>query len=391
MHLIPTLKKHNIIKTGDFTLKSGMKSNLYFDFKSVTSYPDLLSDLSYELSKMIKDDITLCGVPLGGIPYAVLIGHIKSRPIVLLRDEKKSYGMGNQVEGKCDGNVILIEDVITTGSSVISCIETLKTCNIYVKHVVCILDREVGGVQAIQDLGYEVNCLYKMSEILNYVECSTIIKCEITERLLSIVNAKQTNVIASLDCDNLYEIMEKIGAHVCAVKIHGDIYKNLDVERINYLKGKLNFMVIEDRKFSDIPYIALKQLELIKSYADIVTVHGICGNLMVEKIGEHIGVIIVHSMSVKDNLINRTYMDKVLDMKPKNLVGYVSQEKVNGYLTFMPGISMEVSTDNLGQCYKTVENCGADIFIVGRGIYEGDYPLLSALMYKENCWKGPIG
>lgn len=387
MHLIPTLKHHGIIKTGNFTLKSGMQSELYFDFKSVMSYPNLMSDISYELSKLIIDDVALCGVPLGGISYAVLVSHIKLRPMVLLREEKKNYGMGKQIEGECNGNVILIEDVITTGGSVINCIELLKQNNINVKQIVCILDREAGGVEKLRDMGYEVTSLYKMADILNYAENNEITKCDITEKLLEIIKTKKTNVIASLDCDNLYEIIEKIGEHVCAIKIHGDIYTNLDVHRINYLKKKLNFMIVEDRKFSDIPYICLKQLEIIKCYADIVTVHGICGKLMVEELGKHIGVLIVHSMSVKDNLIDRVYMDKVLDMRCNNLVGFVSQEKIKGYLTFMPGINIGINTDNLGQSYKTVENSGADVFIVGRGIYEGNV-LDNVLLYKRLCWKG---
>lgn len=386
MHLINTLKAHNIIKTGNFTLKSGMKSELYFDFKSVMSYPNLMSDISYELSKLIMDNVALCGVPLGGISYAVLVSHIKTRPMVLLREEKKSYGMGKQIEGECNGNVILIEDVITTGGSVINCIDLLKSCDVNVTQVVCILDRQAGGVEKIEEMGYEVKSLFKMSDILNHKETNEVIKCDIAEKLMEIINTKKTNLVASLDCNNIYEIMEKIGDHVCAIKVHGDIYDKLDVIRINYLKNKLNFMVIEDRKFSDIPYICLKQLEVIKKYADIVTVHGICGKLMVEEIGKHVGVLIVHSMSVKDNLIDRVYMGKVLDMRCENLVGFVSQEKINGFLTFMPGINVDTSGDNLGQSYKNVKDCGGDIFIVGRGIYEGNV-VENVLKYKKLCWK----
>lgn len=386
MHLINSLKTHNIIKTGDFTLKSGQKSNVYFDFKSIMSFPNLMTDIAYELSKLIIDDTALCGVPLGGVLYANLISHIKSRPMILLREQRKSYGMCNQIEGDCNGNVILIEDVITTGQSVIDTINLLRTCNITVKQIVCILDRETGGINRLTDMGYTVNSLYKMTDILNCIEPTDTITCDISDKLLKIIRTKKSNLIASLDCDSIYDIMEIIGDHVCAIKIHGDIYEDINVAKINMLKNKHNFMVIEDRKFSDIPYICLKQLNIIKKYADIVTVHGLCGELVVQEIGKHIGVLIVHSMSVKDNLIDRLYMNKVLDMRCDNLVGYVSQQKIANYLTFMPGINIKCAGDNLGQCYRDMKNCEGDIFIVGRGIYDGNV-LENTIKYKELCWK----
>ena len=389
MHLIESLKSHNIIKTGTFTLKSGIISSLYFDFKSVMSYPKLMADISYELSKLITHDSALCGVPLGGISYTTLVSHILSRPMVLLREEKKDYGMCNLVDGQCDGNVILIEDVITTGQSVIKSIELLKNSNINVKQIVCILDREAGGMEKIKEMGYNVTSLYKMSDILDYEEHNDLIKCNITNKLLDIIKTKQSNLIVSVDCDSLYEVIEIVGPHVCAIKIHSDIYENIDCTQINFLKNKYNFMVIEDRKFADIPYICLKQLEFVKQYADIVTVHALCGELLIQEIGKHVGVLIIHSMSVKDNLIDRTYMNKVLDMKCNNLVGYVSQEKVKNYLTFTPGINIKNISDNKGQCYKNTNKSDSDIFIVGRGIYEGNI-LENVLTYKKLCWKNII-
>jgi orotate phosphoribosyltransferase len=389
MHLIKSLKDKNIIKTGDFILKSGTKSKLYFDFKGMVSHPDLMTDVSYELSKLVIDNVALCGVPLGGISYSVLVSQILMRPMVLLREEKKSYGMGNQIEGSCNGQVILIEDVITTGQSVISCIEILKANNIVVKQVVCILDREAGGVTKIKDMGYNISTLYTMNDILNYTENNDIKTCAIGNKLLDIINNKKTNLIASLDCDNLYENMEKVGDHVCAVKVHGDIYDNLDYDKINELKMKYNFMVIEDRKFSDIPYICLKQLDKIIKYADIVTVHGICGELMVQQIGKKVGILIVHDMTVHKNLIDRVYMNKVRDMVCDGFVGFVGKKKINGFLTFTTGVKIDSGVDGLGQCYKSVDQCDGDVFIVGRGIYDGCVEE-NVVKYKELCWKGNL-
>ena len=150
MHLIDSLKTHNIIKTGDFTLKSGQKSTIYCDFKSVITYPKLMSDICYELSKLITSEGALCGVPMGAISFGTLISYIMQRPMILLRETRKEYGTCNLIEGKCEGKVILIEDVITTSQSVIECIELLKQENIEVTQIICILDRQTGGVQRLQ-------------------------------------------------------------------------------------------------------------------------------------------------------------------------------------------------------------------------------------------------
>ena len=85
----------------------------------------------------------------------------------------------------------------------------------------------------------------------------------------------------------MFILLEQISDYICAVKLHIDIFQNLNlnefVQRINKLKTDKKFLVIEDKKFSDIPPIAQLQLVNVLSYADIVTVHGICGEKLIEQ------------------------------------------------------------------------------------------------------------
>jgi len=395
MSLINRLKATNLIKTGNFTLKSGLQSNLYFDFKGLNSYPKLVAEISYELSKlMISNDVCVAGVPIGGMSYAFMVSYIKNIPMVLIREEKKTYGTCQQIEGNTFGkDLVLIEDVITTGGSVISTLEILKKNGINVKQVLCILDRERGGVQKISEMGYHVTSLLKMSDIVNQQVLTRQIKINsaITQKLIDIINTKKTNLIASLDIINSYELLDQlklVGEHICAVKIHYDILDcphNEFYTELNKLKLEKNFLVIEDRKLSDIPFISIKQ-RFNYLCADIVTVHGVCGEKLIEELNKtNIGILLVHQLSIEGNLIDTIYSNKVKDMATKfnNVVGFVSQENVlPDYLTFTPGINLDTKTDNKGQTYRNVDECSSDVYIVGRGLYESDDIATAANLYK---------
>lgn len=401
MDLLQQLKDSNLIKTGNFVLKSGLKSNLYFDFKGLNSYPKLVSDISYMLSKLIhENDVCIAGVPLGGIPYAVIVSQTTGLPMVLIREEKKNYGMCQQIEGNTFGReMILVEDVITTGASVINTLQIVESNNIKIRKIICILDREAGGVQTLRNMGYTVDCLYTMSDILNHTSQPQKIKItnNITNLLINIINEKETNLVVSLDIENendFFDKLELIGNHICAVKIHYDIISNPSpsfAERLNFLKMKHKFLVIEDRKLADIPFISLKQLNFVRQFADIVTVHGICGETLISEINKlGIGILLIHQLSVKNNLIDNIYSNKVKDMASKfdNVVGFISQEIVSHeYLTFTPGINLLTSTDTMGQTYRNIDACHSNIFIVGRGIYESADIVNSVMTYKKSFCK----
>lgn len=391
MQLIPQLQSHHIIKQGHFTLKSGVSSSLYFNFKSLTCYPTLFADICYQLSKLIitDDDCIIAGVPLGGIPFATLMSYMLAKPMILIRKEKKDYGMKQQIENEQSlfSNIILIEDCITSGSSVLETIDILKQHCMTVKQIVCILDRQAGGVERLTQIGYQVNFLYQLKDFTTPLLIHPFKTNDTINKLLTIVNDKKTNIIASIDCHPFYDLINIVGPHVCAIKIHNDIYNqfnHLDYQILNNLKQQYNFLIIEDRKLSDITSICLKQLQWIKQYADIVTVHGLCGEMMVQEVSKQLPVIIVCNMSIKDNLIDRTYINKVLDIKCDHLVGYVSQYKIDNYLTFTPGIHIDSQHDQLDQIYHQ-PNQASDFYIIGRGLFEGDV-LTNVLKYKQLCY-----
>lgn len=145
MTIIHELIECGCIKEGNFKLKNGEISKYYFDMKLLISYPQLLKKIGDSIYEKIKEkecDL-ICGVPIGGIPVCSYVSTRYDIPMIMVRNEQKGYGTNKQIEGiynkksKC----IIIEDVITTGSSVQKTIDILKD-KVDVVGVVVIVDRQ---------------------------------------------------------------------------------------------------------------------------------------------------------------------------------------------------------------------------------------------------------
>jgi len=406
MDLINKLKEIDIIKYGHFTLKSGEKSNIYVDLRNLIGHPMLLKEISYEFGKLISyKNIVLVGVPLGGLQYAFTISSIYNIPMIMIREDKKNYGLKNIIEGNLfDRDCVIVEDVITTGNSILNIIKKLEHNNISVAEIIVLLDREKGGIDMLKHKGYKVHALFKLTELLINHQCieyknKTHHKID---KLCKIMSNKRTNLIFSADLTkpkDILNIIDDIGKYVCCVKIHIDIInfenyqKSIFCDELNKLKKKHNFMIIEDRKYSDIGAIVDKQIQLILKWADIVTAYGITGPDMIKVLDDNnIGILLIYQLSTKNNLIDRIHSCKIKDLAKKynNIIGFICQEKVlDGYLHCSPGVNINVSCDTLGQQYNTPEilsKKGINLFIVGKGIYQNKDPISSAKEYKNKCW-----
>lgn len=400
MDLITELKRINIIKSGLFKLKNGEISDIYFDFKSLTQYPKLMIQISYELSKLIKhDNAFVIGVPIGGLPYTVLISQIKQMPMIIMRSEKKDHGLCNQIEFNNNEQIdaILIEDVITSGTSIIETLDMLKTHNVNVKQILCILDRQKDGMDKIKSLGYDIISLFKLSDFIKDNPLSKLkIKNDHTNRLISIINDKQSNLVLSLDLrdhNNIISILENVGEYICAVKLHHDTIDEITdefIEQLNNIKQKKNFMIIEDRKVADIPHIVLKQISKVLKFADLITVYGVCGDNLIKEINKlDIGILLVCQLSIKNNLLDDLYLFKTKDIADRydNVVGFISQEKISDeYLSFTPGVSLNVNCD-LSKTHRCIDECNTDVFIVGRDIYESSNVVKTIQLYRNRCFE----
>ena len=149
--------------TGEFTLRSGLVSNTYFDKYRFESRPDLLHRVAARMRLLIPPGTEILGgLELGGVPLAVAIALESGHPVAFVRKEAKTYGTcrlaeGVDVEGK---RVCLIEDVITTGGQVIESARELRARGAIITHVVCAIWRGKGE-NPLAPHGLEMEAAFK--------------------------------------------------------------------------------------------------------------------------------------------------------------------------------------------------------------------------------------
>lgn len=115
-----------------FTWASGIKSPIYCDNRLTLTAPDVRNNIENSLAEIIRTDYpeaeVLMGTSTAGIAHAAITGHILGLPMGYVRSSAKDHGRGNQIEGKLEAGqkVVVVEDLISTGGSVIDVVEALR-------------------------------------------------------------------------------------------------------------------------------------------------------------------------------------------------------------------------------------------------------------------------
>lgn len=174
---LKNLLRRTIKTNKEFTLSSGFSSNIFINCKEITLTPlgQKICGLLFN-SLLTEDEIAImdgvAGVPIGGYPIAnaFSMNWNSDFPILYVRKEKKNHGTQSLVEGNISPgmNVVLLEDVITTGNSVIESIKNLEEVGCVVKCVFSIVDRETGGIEKIKEQYkiQHVESLFKISDLI---------------------------------------------------------------------------------------------------------------------------------------------------------------------------------------------------------------------------------
>lgn len=171
-NLLEALINANVIKRGEFRLRSGEISPIYIDCRPIISDPSLLRAVSTALWNKVKkfEPNLLCGVPYTALPIATAISLEQNLPMLICRKAIKNYGTKKQVEGvfKAGQVCLIVEDVVTTGSSALQITEILKREGLQVNDVVVLVDRQQGGKEAVKAAGCQLHCVYTLSEIVKH-------------------------------------------------------------------------------------------------------------------------------------------------------------------------------------------------------------------------------
>lgn len=162
------LKETGAVKTGEFILSSGKKSNFYVDCRKVTLHPQgakLIGKIVLEKIKGLKVD-AIGGLTLGADPITSAVVTLSNIAGFIVRKKAKEHGTQQKIEGLIESgwNVVVVEDVATTGTSALQAIEAAEAVGAEVVKVICVVDREEGAAEALKK--YDFDPIFKRSELL---------------------------------------------------------------------------------------------------------------------------------------------------------------------------------------------------------------------------------
>ena len=153
---------------GDFVLRSGKRSNRYFDKFLFETDPALLRRLGRHLARLVPAETQRLAAPeLGAVLLGGAVSMETGLPLVLIRKEPKGYGTSKQIEGRLEPGerVTVIEDVVTTGGDSLRSAQVLRDAGVEVIHLVVVLDRGEGGEENIREAGIPYSPLFRIADL----------------------------------------------------------------------------------------------------------------------------------------------------------------------------------------------------------------------------------
>jgi len=138
-----------------FTWASGWKSPIYCDNRVTLSHPSIRTYIRQNFVNIVQDNLnkpgTIAGVATGGIAHGVLVAQELGVPFVYVRPESKKHGLGNQIEGQLvtTSDILVVEDLVSTGKSSLAAVDALRAEGCDVKHMLAIFNY---GFEQTQEL-----------------------------------------------------------------------------------------------------------------------------------------------------------------------------------------------------------------------------------------------
>jgi len=153
---------------GNFVLRSGRTATEYFDKYRFEAEPRLLDRIAERMAGLVPANAqVLAGLEMGGIPVVTALGRHTGLPCAFVRKKAKEYGTARLAEGaEVQGRqVLVVEDVVTSGGQVIISADDLRRLGARVDHALCVIDRQEGGAEALAVQGIELISLFTRADL----------------------------------------------------------------------------------------------------------------------------------------------------------------------------------------------------------------------------------
>lgn len=250
-----------------------------------------------------------------------------------------------------------------------------------------------------------------------YENRANLAKCELSKSLFQLMASKKTNLCLAADLTKSEEILnaaDVCGPYICVLKTHIDIIEDFSesfIQNLQALAKKHNFLLMEDRKYADIGNTVSLQyangIYKIAEWADLVTAHSLSGRSILQGLKDGLksvnnkkrAVFLLGEMSAAGNLIDNKYKETTMKMATEGadvdfVAGIVCQSTdcfaFPGLIQLTPGCKIDDVSDKLGQQYQTPEHVvqekGADVAVVGRGILQAKSMEKAAALYRDRLW-----
>jgi orotate phosphoribosyltransferase len=180
------LLKTNALRFGVFKLTSGKLSPYYIDLRALPSHPESFKKVIEIYEVLLKNTVgfdkfdRISCVPTSGLLFASVLAYQVSKPILYTRKEKRTHGRERKIEGvlKPGDKIMILDDLITTGKSLIEAIEAIRAEGGMVKDALVLIDRQEGGKENMKKVGVNLHSFMNITKIANILHELDVIEEE---------------------------------------------------------------------------------------------------------------------------------------------------------------------------------------------------------------------
>jgi uridine monophosphate synthetase len=388
-----SLVEKGLVKRGSFTLKSGATSNFYIDLDALPSYPRLIAQVASGLIGLLPmDECVLVGVPYAAIPLATAMSMVSGIPQVVVRQEESKP----KTKLYKDHAVVIVDDVVATGTSVLKQCSLLKEDGYRVAKVIAVVDRNGGGRQAIREAGFEYEYLFSVEDLYVSlpVRIRTVSRSETRPR---------SRVVLAYDAPigkPFFDLVDLLGPLLAGIKFHSEILQPTehDLASIHVIAKEYGLFLWEDRKFTDAADTVNHQMKLYETRGiDYVTVTTLGGSDVMNPTPlsrkKPLRKVVVAEMTSQGNLFGQpTVSAAVMKHLAESQEGYhgvfckttpmIRYADAMDKETFVAGISL--SKDGASPQWRTPDQFDVlpTYFVIGRALRVNPDPKRALLAYS---------